>query len=123
MGLLLSYLACMVIKLAEFRLDITPLSGAGGIVALFAYTMAFNYQRVVDYARKCPENLRWVEENDLLGLVMGLNLSALEGGRGEVRSNMISATKAVPGGSGTILSAASPSMPPKTSLSTSKSPP
>lgn len=52
--------------------------------------MAFNYQRVVDYARKSPGNLRWVEENDLLGLVMGLNLSALEEGarRGEVEHDL-----------------------------------
>ena len=52
--------------------------------------MAFNYQRVVDYSRKSPENLRWVEENDLLSLVMVLNLSALEEGArgGEVEHDL-----------------------------------
>lgn len=50
----------------------------GGLYRDYADMMAFNYRRVVEYAQKSPENLRWVEENDLLSLVMGLNLSALE---------------------------------------------
>lgn len=50
----------------------------GGLYRDYADMMTFNYRRVVDYAQKAPENLRWVEENDLLSLVMGLNLSALE---------------------------------------------
>jgi dipeptidyl aminopeptidase/acylaminoacyl peptidase len=62
----------------------------GGLYRDYAEMMAFNYRRVVDYAQKSPENLRWVEENDLLGLVMGLNLSALEEGakRGEVEHDL-----------------------------------
>ena len=40
--------------------------------------MAFNYARVARYAEMCPENLAWVEENDLCSLIIGLNLSQIE---------------------------------------------
>jgi dienelactone hydrolase len=36
----------------------------GGLYRDYAEMMAFNYRRVVDYAQKSPENLRWVEGND-----------------------------------------------------------
>lgn len=49
----------------------------GGLYRDYAKMMIFNYQRVVEYATKSPENLRWVEENDILGLVIGLNLQSL----------------------------------------------
>jgi hypothetical protein len=49
----------------------------GGLYRDYEEMMIFNYLRVVDYASKSPENLRWVEENDPLGLVIGLNLYTL----------------------------------------------
>ncbi len=71
------YTACLLAKEDE-RPKAYVLQGE--LYRDYADMMAFNYRRVVDYAQKSPENLCWVEENDLLGLVMGLNLSALEEG-------------------------------------------
>jgi len=81
------YTACLLAKEDE-RPKAYVLQG--GLYRDYAEMMAFNYRRVVDYAQKSPENLRWVEENDLLGLVMGLNLSALEEGakRGEAEHDL-----------------------------------
>lgn len=49
----------------------------GGLYRDYAEMMIFNYRRVVEYAARSRENLRWVEENDPLGLVIGLNLQSL----------------------------------------------
>ena len=40
--------------------------------------MAFNYERVARYAASSPENLAWVEENDLCSLIIGLNLNQIQ---------------------------------------------
>ncbi|AAM07271.1 TPA: prolyl oligopeptidase family serine peptidase [Methanosarcina acetivorans] len=48
---------------------------SGGLYRDCSEMIAFNYLRPVEYARKSPEQLKWVEENDLFGLVLGLNLS------------------------------------------------
>lgn len=48
---------------------------SGGLYRDCSEMIAFNYLRPGEYARKSPEHLKWVEENDLFGLVLGLNLS------------------------------------------------
>lgn len=50
----------------------------GGLFRNYEEMMAFNYQRVVDYASRSPEHLSWVEEHDLYGLMIGLNLKEIE---------------------------------------------
>jgi len=50
----------------------------GGLYRDYEKMMAFNYRRVVDYASRSPDNLTWVEVNDLYGLMIGLNLSQIE---------------------------------------------
>ena len=50
----------------------------GGLFRDYSEMMAFNYARVARYAEMCPENLAWVEENDLWSLIIGLNLSQIE---------------------------------------------
>lgn len=49
----------------------------GGLYRDYAEMMIFNYRRVVEYASKSPESLQWVEENDPLGLIVGLNLQSM----------------------------------------------
>lgn len=49
----------------------------GGLCSDYSDMMAFNYRRVKEYAEKSPENLSWVEKNDLWGLLIGLNLPLL----------------------------------------------
>ena len=50
----------------------------GGLFRDYSEMMAFNYARVARYAASSPENLAWVEENDLCSLIIGLNLSQIE---------------------------------------------
>jgi dipeptidyl aminopeptidase/acylaminoacyl peptidase len=50
----------------------------GGLFCDYEEMMAFNYQRVVDYATRSPEHLSWVEEHDLYGLMIGLNFKEIE---------------------------------------------
>jgi hypothetical protein len=50
----------------------------GGLFRDYAEMMAFNYERVARYAASSPENLAWVEENDLCSLIIGLNLNQIE---------------------------------------------
>jgi len=50
----------------------------GGLFRDYSELMAFNYLRVKQYAEKSYENLKWVEENDLWGLVVGSNLDRIE---------------------------------------------
>jgi len=57
----------------------------GGLCSDYSDMLAFNYQRVKEYAEKSPENLLWVEKNDLWGLVMGNNLPLLENAAKEGR--------------------------------------
>lgn len=49
----------------------------GGLYRDYAEMMIFNYRRVAEYAAQSLENLQWVEENDPVGLVIGLNLQML----------------------------------------------
>ncbi|MDM7912173.1 MAG: alpha/beta fold hydrolase [Methanotrichaceae archaeon] len=62
----------------------------GGLYRDYGAMMAFNYQRVVDYASRGPDNLAWVEENDLYGLMIGLNLSQIvaKARRGDVEQEL-----------------------------------
>jgi len=50
----------------------------GGLYSDYSNMMAFNYQRVKEYAEGSLENLLWVEKNDLWSLVIGINLPFLE---------------------------------------------
>jgi dienelactone hydrolase len=50
----------------------------GGLFRDYAEMMAYNYDRVARYAASSPENLAWVEENDLCSLIIGLNLKQIE---------------------------------------------
>lgn len=50
---------------------------SGGLFRDYKEMMEFNFQRVRDYAAKSDRNLEWVEENDLWGLAMGLNVEAM----------------------------------------------
>jgi dipeptidyl aminopeptidase/acylaminoacyl peptidase len=50
----------------------------GGLFRDYGEMMAFNYERVARYAGSCPENLAWVEKNDLHSLIIGLNLDKIE---------------------------------------------
>ncbi len=68
------YTACLMAK-EEKRPKAYILQG--GLYRDYAEMMIFNYQRVVEFAAKSLENLHWVEENDPLGLVIGLNLQSL----------------------------------------------
>lgn len=59
---------------------------SGGLFRDYGEMMAFNYARVVEYVKRSEKNRAFVEENDLFGLVIGLNLDqirrdALEGKR------------------------------------------
>lgn len=47
---------------------------SGGLYRDCMEMLAFNYLRPVEYARRSPEHRKWVEENDLFGLVLGSNL-------------------------------------------------
>ncbi|MCW4023245.1 MAG: alpha/beta hydrolase [Candidatus Bathyarchaeota archaeon] len=50
---------------------------SGGLYSEYKDMMSFNYHRARDYAQKSPEHLKWVEENDLWGLVLGINLDKM----------------------------------------------
>ncbi len=65
------HVACLLAK-EETRPCAYVLSG--GLYSSYWDMMSFNYHRVRDYAQKSPENLAWVEKNDLWGLVSGINL-------------------------------------------------
>jgi len=69
------YTACLLAK-GDNRPKAYVLQG--GLYRDYAEMMAFNYIRTVLYAEKGPENLAWIEENDLWSLVIGLNLSEIE---------------------------------------------
>lgn len=62
---------------------------SGGLHGDYKDMMSFNYHRVRDYANKNPENLGWVEKNDLWGLALGNNLdrmfTAIKKGKKEFR--------------------------------------
>ena len=62
---------------------------SGGLFSDYKDMMMFNYHRVRDYAMKSPINLKWAEENDPWGLVLGINLdrmfTAIENGEKEFR--------------------------------------
>ncbi|AKB17663.1 S9 family peptidase [Methanosarcina sp. WWM596] len=66
------YTSCLLAK-DDLRPKAYILSG--GLYRDCSEMIAFNYLRPVEYARKSSEHLKWVEENDLFGLVLGLNLS------------------------------------------------
>lgn len=66
------YTACLFAK-DDLRPKAYILSG--GLYRDCSEMIAFNYLRPVEYARKSPEHLKWVEENDLFGLALGLSLS------------------------------------------------
>jgi dipeptidyl aminopeptidase/acylaminoacyl peptidase len=50
----------------------------GGLYRDFNGLMTFNYARVKDYAEKSPENLLWIEKNDLWGLALGIHHPLME---------------------------------------------
>jgi dipeptidyl aminopeptidase/acylaminoacyl peptidase len=50
----------------------------GGLFRDYGEMMAFNYLRVANYATRSSEHLSWVEEHDLYGLMIGLNLQEIE---------------------------------------------
>ncbi|MFB3764505.1 MAG: alpha/beta hydrolase family protein [Methanotrichaceae archaeon] len=50
----------------------------GGLCRNYSEMMAYNYRRLVDYAGRSPENLRWIGEEDLFGLMIGIHLSEIE---------------------------------------------
>jgi pimeloyl-ACP methyl ester carboxylesterase len=79
------YVACLLAK-KDNRACAFVLSG--GLFSEYKEMMSFNYHRVRDYAKSSPENLKWVEQNDLWGLVLGINLdnmfSAIERGEKEL---------------------------------------
>ena len=50
---------------------------SGGLYRSYKGLMSFNYHRVRDYARASKENLKWVEENDLWGLALGVNMDRM----------------------------------------------
>lgn len=50
---------------------------SGGLYSEYKDMMSFNYHRARDYAKTSPENLKWVEQNDLWGLVLGINLDRM----------------------------------------------
>ena len=66
------YTSCLLAK-DDLRPKAYILSG--GLFRDCSEMIAFNYLRPVEYAQKSSEHLKWVEENDLFGLVLGLNLS------------------------------------------------
>ncbi len=68
------YTACLLARDDEPRIYILQ----SGLYRDYSELMAFNYLRVKQYAEKSYENLKWVEENDLWGLVIGLNLDKIE---------------------------------------------
>jgi hypothetical protein len=69
------YTACLLAK-EDDRAKAYVLQG--GLYRDYSEIMAFNYLRVKKYAESSPKNLRWVEENDLWSLVIGLNLHVIE---------------------------------------------
>ncbi len=69
------YTACL---LARENPEVCSYILQGGLFRDYREMMAFNYDRVARYARSCPENLAWVEENDLWSLIIGLNLDKIE---------------------------------------------
>jgi pimeloyl-ACP methyl ester carboxylesterase len=73
---------------------------SGGLYSDYKDMMSFNYHRVRDYAKKSPENLKWVEKNDLWGLAMGINLdrmfTAIEKGEKEFTIEYHGRTWSVP---------------------------
>ncbi|HDQ06443.1 MAG TPA: alpha/beta fold hydrolase [Candidatus Bathyarchaeota archaeon] len=68
------YVACLLAK-KDNRACAYVLSG--GLFSEYKEMMSFNYHRVRDYAKSSPENLKWVEQNDLWGLVLGINLDEM----------------------------------------------
>jgi len=69
------YTACLLAK-DDNRPKLYVLQG--GLYRDYSDMMAFNYTRVKEYAEKSLENLLWVENNDLWGLVIGIHLPSIE---------------------------------------------
>ncbi len=69
------YTACL---LAREDPEVCSYILQGGLFRDYSEMMSFNYDRVARYAGCSPENLAWVEENDLCSLIIGLNLSQIE---------------------------------------------
>ena len=65
------YVACL---LAEKKPPVCAYVLSGGLYSDYKDMMSYNYHRARDYAQKSPENLEWVEKNDLRGMVLGINL-------------------------------------------------
>lgn len=49
----------------------------GGLFSDYEKMMDFNYGRLVDYASRSGECLKWVEETDLIGLAIGHNIKKM----------------------------------------------
>ncbi len=49
----------------------------GGLFSDYEKMMDFNYGRLVDYASRSGECLKWIEETDLIGLAIGHNLKGI----------------------------------------------
>jgi hypothetical protein len=47
---------------------------SGGLYRDCKAMMEFNYLRPLEYARRSPKHLEWVEKNDLWGMIVGSNL-------------------------------------------------
>lgn len=69
------YTACLLAK-EDHRPKSYVLQG--GLFSDYGKMMEFNYLRPVNYASRNAENLTWVEDNDLYGLMIGLNLNEIE---------------------------------------------
>lgn len=68
------YTACLMAK-EDSRPKAYVLQG--GLFSNYEKMMAFNYRRVVEYASRSEECLKWVEENDLISLAIGHNLAEM----------------------------------------------
>lgn len=69
------YTACLLAK-DDDRAKVYVLQG--GLCRDYSEMMTFNYTRVKEYAEKSPENLLWVEKNDLWSLALGIHLPLME---------------------------------------------
>lgn len=68
------YTACLMAK-EDSRPKAYVLQG--GLFSNYEKMMAFNYGRLVEYASRSEECLKWVEEKDLIGLAIGHNLKEM----------------------------------------------
>ncbi|MDM7938838.1 MAG: alpha/beta hydrolase [Methanothrix sp.] len=68
------YTACLMAK-EDSRPKAYVLQG--GLFSDYEKMMAFNYRRAVEYASRSKECLKWVEETDPIGLVIGHNLKEM----------------------------------------------